>query len=163
MRRDFLKQCLEHEAKLPRLAPIDFDSTQEITDIHGLIKLKNIYRVPEGERNGVKIWIVDGYLVRKDIYPDYGFSGNDKAYHFIPDDEIWIDGSVTCEETEYSIALELKERELMSNGMSYDDAYTSAVKVSDSLRNAMDQLIRTHRPLVIKYPLYRDTGTGKER
>ena len=65
-----------------------------------------------GTREGISIWIVDGYLVRKNIYPDFGFSGNDLSCHFIPQKEIWIDGQVTCEETEYSIANELMERKL---------------------------------------------------
>jgi len=162
LRRTFLTQSAGHESKLPRLAPIDFDSTQEISDIPGSIKLKNIYRVPEEERSGIKIWIVDGYAVRRDIYPDFGFSGNDKAYHFIPDKEIWVDGSVSCEETEYSVALELKERELISAGMNYDDAYEGALKVSDSLRISMQNLISNQKPVKLYYPLCRDTGTGKE-
>jgi hypothetical protein len=163
MRRGFLKRSAEHESKLNKITPIDFDSTQEITDIPSLIRIKNIYRVPEGERNGIRIWIVDGFAVRREIYPDFGFSGNDKAYRFIPEGEIWIDGSVSCEETEFSIAQELKEREMMISGKSYDDAYTEAVKVSDTMRVAMQKLINERRPVQINYPLYRDTGTGKER
>lgn len=163
MRRDYLKQCNEHEAKLPKLSPTDFDSTQEIEDLPEMIKLKNIYRIPLGERNGMKIWVVDGYVVRRDIYPDFGFSGNGLAYHFIPQDEIWIDGSVTCEETEYSIALELKERELLALGKSYDDSYLEAVKVSDQMRIDNLKKILEQRKIIITNPAYRDTGTGKEK
>ena len=163
MRREFLKKSAEYEERLPKLAPIDFDSTQEIADIPELVKLKNIYRIPEGERQGIKVWIVDGFTVRRDIYPDFGFSGNDLAYHFIPVKEIWIDGSVSCEETEYSVRLELRERELMSEGKDYDDAYSEALKVSDSLRTDMQKLRNSLKPLKINYPLYRDTGSGKEK
>ena len=161
MRKNWEKICADHEASLPKVSPTDFDSTQEIDNLPDLIKLKNVYRVPLGERNGVKIWVVDGYVVRRDIYPDFGFSGNDKAYHFIPDGEIWIDGQITCEETEYSIALEMKERELLSQGKSYDDAYTEAVKVSDKMRIEQMNLISSQLPIKITTPLYRDTGTGK--
>jgi hypothetical protein len=161
MRRNYKKLCEEHESILKEVSPIDFDSTQEISDIPDKIKLKNIYRVPLGERNGINIWVVDGYAVRRDIYPDFGFSGNDKAYHFIPDNEIWIDGEVSCEETEYSIAQETKEREMMDKGMSYDSAYTEALKVSDKMRE--DQMLLCNSQKMISKPeqLVRDTGINK--
>ncbi len=163
MRTNWQKICAGHEASLQEVSPTDFDSTQEIETLPELIKLKNIYRVPLGERNGVKIWVVDGYVVRRDIYPDFGFSGNDRAYHFIPTNEIWVDGQVTCEETEYSIAVEMKERELMLNGRSYDDAYEEAVRVSDSMRIQQKKLDMSQPPLKIFDPPYRDTGTGTEK
>ncbi len=163
MRRGWEKICKEHEEKLPKVSPTDFDSTQEIDDLPELIKLKNIYRIPIGERNGVKVWVVDGYVVRRDIYPDFGFSGNGKAYHFIPEDEIWIDGQITCEETEYSIALELKERELMMQGKEYNDAYTGAVALSNKMRADNAGLISKQQPLQKFDPPYRDIGTGKEK
>jgi hypothetical protein len=163
MRRGWEKICKEHEEKLPKVSPIDFDSTQEIDNLPDLIKLKNIYRIPIGERNGVKLWVVDGYIVRRDIYPDFGFSGNGKAYHFIPEDEIWIDGQITCEETEYSIALELKERELMIQGKEYNDAYSGAVAISNKMRGDNVKLISGQPPLQKFDPPYRDVGTGKEK
>lgn len=158
MRRGFMKKALEHETKLPKVAPIDFDSTQEIEDLPDLIKIKNIYRIPLREVNGVKIWIVDGYAVRRDIYPDFGFSGNGVAYHFIPENEIWIDGAISCEETEYSIALELKEREEMKKGKIYDDAYIEAVKLIDNLRIKNQNLISLQKAVVKTIPIVRDTG-----
>jgi hypothetical protein len=158
MRRNFLKESAEHEFKLSKVAPIDFDSTQEIEDLPEMIKLKNIYRIPLRTINGIGIWVVDGYTVRRDIYPDFGFSGNDKAYHFIPENEIWIDGSITCEETEYSIALELKEREEMLKGKIYDDAYVEAVKVSDKMRTDNQNIILKQKPINKTNPIVRDTG-----
>src|SRR5205085_1112349 len=162
MRNKYLKKCNEHEAALPKVSPTDFDSTQEIESLPEMIKLKNIYRIPFGERNGINIWIVDGYAVRRDVYPDFGFSGNGYAYHFIPQDEIWIDGSVTCEETEYSISLEQKERELLMKNISYDSSYTEAVKVSDSMRIENLKKIQDQKKIIPINPPYRDTGTGKE-
>jgi hypothetical protein len=158
MRRKFMKESLEHEAKLPKVAPIDFDSTQEIEDLPDLIKLKNIYRIPLKEIGGVNIWVVDGYAVRRDIYPDFGFSGNDFAYHFIPENEIWIDGAISCEETEYSIALELKEREEMKKGKSYDDAYIEALKVIEKMRTDNFNLVQKQKPVLKTNPIVRDTG-----
>jgi hypothetical protein len=54
---------------------------------------------------------------------------NDLANHFILAKEIWIDGQVSCEETEYFIALEMKERQLMTEVKSYSDA----IAIPDSL------------------------------
>jgi hypothetical protein len=158
MRRNFLKESSEHESKLPKVAPIDFDSTQEIEDLPDMIKLKNIYRIPLRTINGIRIWVVDGYAVRREIYPDFGFSGNDKAYHFIPENEIWIDGSITCEETEYSIALELKEREEMMKGKVYDDAYLEAVKVSNKMRDDNQNFVLKQKAIIKTNPIVRDTG-----
>lgn len=161
MRRKYLKESLEHEAILPKVAPIDFDSTQEIEDIPDLIKLKNIYRIPLREINGIKIWVVDGSAVRRDIYPDFGFSGNFKAYHFITKNEIWIDGSISCEEMEYSIALELREIEEFEKGKNYDDAYLEALKITDRMRNENQKLILKKKPIIKTNPIVRDTGLKK--
>jgi hypothetical protein len=156
MRRGFENECSKHETGLKTVSPTDFDSTQEIEDIPEMIKLKNVYRIPYGERSGIKIWIVDGFTVRRDVYPDFGFSGNDMAYHFIPPKEIWIDGEVSCEETEYSIALEMTERVLMESGKTYDEAYLEAVKVTDSMRKENEKKAKEQPPLKITQPLYRD-------
>lgn len=156
MRGNYDKQSQQIENILKPVSPTDFDSTQEIDTLPDMIKLKNIYRIPLGERNGIKIWVVDGYMVRKNIYPDFGFSGNDMAYHFIPPKEIWIDGDVSCEETEYSIALEMTERVLMAAGKTYDEAYLEAVKVSDNMRKENETKVKEHPPLKITQPLYRD-------
>ncbi len=162
LRNGFLEKSAAHEKMLPPVSPVDFDSTQEIESLPDKIRLNNIYRVPTGERNGVKIWIVDGFNVRRDIYPDFGFSGNGYAYKFIPEDEIWIDGDITCEEMEYSVALELKERGMMKNNIYYDDAYTESVKLTDSMRKSQSAL-KLNKTVALKPALFRDTGTGVSR
>lgn len=102
--------------------------------------------------------MVDGYLVRKSIYPDFGFSGNDLAYHFIPQQEIWIDGQVSCEETEYSISLEMMERKLMEEGKSYSDSYETAVALVRKQREKMEALINSRNKIAIPDSLDRDAG-----
>src|SRR5665811_1460004 len=143
------KICMEHEASLRKVSPTDFSNIKEIRGIPDSIKIQNIYRVPAGTREGIDIWIVDGYMVRKNIYPDFGFSGNDKSYHFIPQKEIWIDGQVSCDETEYSIATELKERILIESGKSYDDAYSDAIDITDKLREDMMKRAKSHFSIAI--------------
>jgi hypothetical protein len=160
LRNDFIKKAIEHEISLPKVSPTDYDSTQEIESLPDLIKLNNIYRQFVGTRNSINIWIVDGVNIRRDIYPDFGLSGNDFAYHFIPEKEIWIDAQISCEELLFSIELELKEREELSGGNYYDNAYTVAIKSIQELRTKKYNEAQAQPPLKITIPLYRDTGRG---
>jgi len=150
--------CRTHEASLKKVSPTDCDNKKEIISLPDSIRLENIYRIPSGEREGIKIWIVDGYMVRKNIYPDFGFSGNDLSYHFIPEKEIWIDGQVSCEETEYSIAAELKQRELMASGKSYGDAYSDAIDIIQKNRQEMKNLASSHYKIAVPDSLTRYKG-----
>jgi hypothetical protein len=163
MRRGFLSASNEHEKQIPMVSPIDYDSTQEIEELPEHIKLNGIYKIPFTKRDGIDVWVVDGYKVRRDIYPDFGFSGNSSAYQFIPKNEIWIDASVSCHEIEYSIQLELKEMEFMKSGMAYDDAYTNSLKTTDSLRQAQNKLISNKLPYTLQTNRFRDTGTGVKK
>jgi hypothetical protein len=151
--------CRAHEASLKKVSATDFSNIKEIRGISDSIQIQNIYRVPMGTREGINIWIVDGYMVRKNIYPDFGFSGNDLSYHFIPEKEIWIDGQVTCEETEYSISTELKERQLMAAGKSYDDAYSDAIDITQKNRQEMVNLAKSHFKIAIPDSLTMYAGT----
>ncbi len=158
IRRRNQEICSAHEASLKKVSVLDSYNKKEIRGLPDSIKLVDIYRVPEGVRNGLTIWVVDGYMIRKKFYPDFGFSGNDLAYHFIPSGEIWIDGQVSCEETEYSIALEMKERQLMTEGKSYSDAYEDAVQMVQKQRSVMEKLVKSHPRVVIPDSLERDSG-----
>jgi hypothetical protein len=151
--------CRSHEASLKKVAVTDYSNIKEISSIPDSIQLQNIYRIPSGIREGISIWIVDGYLVRKNIYPDFGFSGNDLSYHFIPQKEIWIDGQVSCEETEYSITTELKERKLLEDGKSYDDAYSDAIDITLSHRQEMEKLAKSHFRIAIPDSITMYAGT----
>jgi hypothetical protein len=159
IRHDNEEICRGHESLLKKVAVTDYENIKEIKSLPDSIKLQNIYRVPLGTREGLSIWIVDGYMVRKNIYPDFGFSGNDISYHFIPPEEIWIDGQVSCEETEYSILNEMNERKFMANGKSYDDAYSDAIDITLMTRRNMDKLARSHFRLAIPDSLTMYAGT----
>jgi hypothetical protein len=152
-----------HEASLPRVAPTDCDGVREISSLKDSVRLHNVYRAPLGIREGIRVWIVDGAAVRRDIYPDFGQSGNGIAYHFIPEDEIWIDGQVSCEETEFSIAAELKERSLMVAGAGYDDAYEEAIKATLELRNDAARAAARMPAVSIPSPPDREKGRGDEK
>jgi hypothetical protein len=151
--------CRKHEASLKKVGVTDYSNIKEIKSLPDSIQLQNIYRIPLGSREDINIWIVDGYMIRKNIYPDFGFSGNDLSYHFIPSNEIWIDGQISCEETEYSIATEIKERKFMEGGKSYDDAYSDAIDMTQLKREAMDKLASSHFKLALPDSLTKYAGT----
>lgn len=158
IRRQFQEVCRNHESALPKVSPTDWANRKEIRDIPDSLALENIYRIPMGERNGLSIWIVDGYLVRRNIFPDFGFSGNDLVYHFIPSREIWIDGEVSCEEMGYSIAEEQMERAMLTQGKTYSEAYEAPVSENQRMRDQMALRISKHPPLIIPDSLNRDVG-----
>ncbi len=163
MRRSDDSSSRAHEKELPRVSPTDCDGVKEIAELPDSIILRNVYRVPLGDREGISVWIVDGAVVRREIYPDFGLSDNDLACHFIPANEIWIDSQISCEETEFSIATELFERDLMAKGIPYDAAYQRAITaIGGSRKRAADSA--RHKPsLVIPKVLERDKGTGDEK
>jgi hypothetical protein len=158
MRKSNDSICRTHEASLHKVCPKDVTGVKEIAGIGDSVVISSIYRIPLGVREGIGIWVVDGYKVRATLFPDFGLSGNDMAYLFIPSKEIWIDGQVSSEETEFSIKTELLERKLMSQGISYGKAYDSAINTNVILRNQMQKIIDSHPPLVIPPVLARDTG-----
>ena len=151
-----------HELAMHKVSPRDCDGDKEIATLADSVELHGVYRAPLGTRDSIAIWIVDGARVRRDLFPDFGLSGNDRAYHFIPAREIWIDGQISCEETEFSIVAELLERGLMMKGMSYDDAYEEALKDVLVMRRN-ESRAALHMPAVrLPRALDRDAGTGDE-
>lgn len=64
----------------------------------------------------VKIWLVNGELVRDVLYVDFTEGGHDKIYSFIPADEIWIDDDLSPQERKFILLHELHERNLMPPG-----------------------------------------------
>jgi hypothetical protein len=127
LRTEDLRRAQAHERGLRKTAPTDFYGIKEIGRLRDSLTLRNIYRVFVATEDSIDIWIVDGATIRRDIYPDFGLSGNDLAYHFIPAKEIWLDAQISCEEMEYAIRFELAERLMLAGGVQYDDAYQKAL------------------------------------
>lgn len=68
----------------------------------------------------LKVWIVNGELVRDLFFVNFTEGGHDKVYSFIPENEIWIDDDVNPKERKFILLHELHERNLMLQGWSYD-------------------------------------------
>lgn len=111
----------------PPLALVrDFEKVERI---YSHADLEGIYRLKLGRRKGLDVWIIDGAKVRRELYTDFIYGGNDQRYKFIPFGEIWIDNAISVEELEFTIIHEIFERDLMlSQGMTYSKAHDLAAQ-----------------------------------
>lgn len=71
--------------------------------------------------NKLKVWIVNGKLLRSLIFVDFTEGGHDRIYSFIPNNEIWIDDDLGKHERKFVLLHESYERNLMCGGLRYDD------------------------------------------
>jgi hypothetical protein len=95
-----------------------------------------------GSRHGVKIWIVDGAYVRKNIDEEF----SNFAHHFsipeVPVDEIWLDREAHPDEQRFFIAHAVVERRAMVEGKTYDAARQLACDAEYHLRERTGDLRR---------------------
>lgn len=148
LRNDFKSESLEHEKSLPEVLVSDTDSIKQILSIPDKIKLKDIYlQKRETTDNKFTVWLVDGDKIRREIYPDFGFDGDWNDYNFIPENEIWVDGGVSCEQYIYSITGEKKFIELYSSGIGYDEAIQ---KSDEAVQNLRAKIYNEHAQKFVK-------------
>lgn len=83
---------------------------------------------------GVKVWVVDGELVRDILFIDFTEGGHDKVYKFIPRNEVWIDNDVMPAERKFILLHEVHERGLMSRGWTYERAHRDSSRVESRYR-----------------------------
>jgi hypothetical protein len=152
--------CRTKEKTLPLVGTIDFDSVKEIPSLPNKIRLNGIYKAFVKKLDSIEVWIVDGGKIRREIYPDFGYSGNDLAYSFIPHCEIWIDDAVSCQQMEYSIQLEVVERQKLYEKNSYDDSYEAGKKSLITLFAKNDSLIKSKKLPEKPISAFRDTGVS---
>ena len=93
-----------------------------------------IYRRFLGRRNGVSIWLVDGFAVRNYFDVDFSQGGHDLVKKYIPAGEVWIEKEISPEERKFIVLHEMKERGLMEKGFSYSKAHTQANRLERKSR-----------------------------
>lgn len=98
----------------------------------------------------LKLWIVNGELVRDLFFLDFAGGGHGKVYHFIPEDEIWIDDDISQRERKFIILHEMHERNLMGKGMDYPSAHRSATEIEDFCRHHTGKLDESIKEEIIK-------------
>lgn len=79
--------------------------------------------------NKIKVWIVNGFLVRSLFFLDFTEGGHDKVYKFVPKNEVWIDDALNPKELKYVLIHELHERALMKKAWSYNKAHKDSSKI----------------------------------
>lgn len=99
--------------------------------------VKRIHKdlLQEWSTDAVKIWLVNGTLVRDFFLIEYASGGHDHVYPFIPEGEIWIEDILSEQERTFIILHELHERFLMDGGKKYPEAHHGATIVEDYYRD----------------------------
>lgn len=114
-------------------------------DIISRIHRKTLYR-----SNGLKVWLVNGELVRDFFMTDYAGGGHDRVYHFIPEGEVWIDDDIPPADRKFIIIHELHERALMAEGKDYPHSHEKATEVEDYFRHHPKRIGKTIEAEIIK-------------
>lgn len=91
--------------------------------------------LPEYSNNAVRVWIIDGKLVRDFFLIEYAEGGHDRVYTFIPPGEIWVEEVLSETERKFIILHELHERLLMGEGKKYPEAHHGATIIEDHYRD----------------------------
>jgi hypothetical protein len=93
----------------------------------------------------IKVFYVNGFLVRSLLFIDFTEGGHDQVYNFVPDGEIWIDDALNPKELKYVLLHEAHERSLMKKGMSYNEAHSHSSKIELHGRNnpeSVDKILK---------------------
>lgn len=96
-----------------------FKSVSKMKTDSGLIRRVHKKLIKKYSLDKLKVWIVNGELVRDLFYIDFTEGGHDKVYKFIPENEVWIDDDLSPKEIGFILLHELYERNLMCIGWPY--------------------------------------------
>jgi hypothetical protein len=90
--------------------------------------------------SGLKVWIVNGRLVRSGFDIDFTAGGHDYVYEFVPENEVWIDDDIQEDERGYVLLHELHERNRMATGWPYSKAHAESSRLEYRCRHKPDEL-----------------------
>ncbi|MFA4827317.1 MAG: hypothetical protein WC596_03675 [Candidatus Shapirobacteria bacterium] len=109
---------------------------KEIIDKEGFLKSSQVHKQLWGETDkGVKVWIIDGRLVRSLFFVDFTEGGHFFVYSFVPREEVWIDNDLPEEERWPVLLHELYERHQMEKyGLTYNQAHRKASRLEWNCR-----------------------------
>jgi hypothetical protein len=79
-----------------------------------------------GRRGDLQIWVVDGSYIRTHTDVEFTNFGQHYRYKYIPENELWLDQEADNDERTFFIDHLLVEREMMSQGMTYEKALEEA-------------------------------------
>lgn len=115
---------------------------KQISKLSDRKTIENIHKQLLKKYSGaVKVWIVQGGLVRSLYFIDFTEGGHDLVYpHFIPKNEVWLDDDLSPGERKFVLLHELHERHLMGLGWPYFKAHRSASRIEYRCREHPDGL-----------------------
>jgi len=90
--------------------------------------------------NGIKVWIVNGMLVRDLYFTDFTEGGHDRVYSFVPEKEVWLDDDLSLNEMKFILLHELHERSLMCRGWKYNKAHKDSSEIEYYCRHHPKEL-----------------------
>jgi hypothetical protein len=86
-------------------------------------------------RGDIKVWWVDGSLVRSYYKTDYTQGGHHLVYPWVPAAEIWVEDGIDHREAPFVVCHEYLERRLMRDaGLGYDRSHEIASALEYDLR-----------------------------
>jgi len=102
------------------------------------------------ERDGYKIYVVDGNYVRDKVDVEFTNFGQHFRFKFIPRHEIWLDKDFGEGERKPFEIHAIVEAEEMAKGKDYSDAYDIGLKAENAYRNANEKE-PIHKHIITKY------------
>ena len=149
---------LEMERALrEKLNGVEFRDGKPHKRVPSAIYIEHYIDLPDPE-GPVKVWIVDGNLVRSYYKTDYTEGGHGYVYPWVPRREIWIEDGVDRRELPFIVCHEYLERRLMRDErLDYESAHAICSRVEFELRKARGAtpLLATRRRKLHKKDLIR--------
>ncbi|MCX6003557.1 MAG: hypothetical protein NTX46_03920 [Chloroflexi bacterium] len=97
------------------------------------------------ERGKLQIWLVDGSYIRSHTDEEFTNFGQHYRYHYIPDNEFWIDREAEHDEHQFFLEHLLIEHRLMASGVPYEKALPEADRVERRERRRAGDVTRMTR------------------
>lgn len=104
------------------------------------------------DRDGIKVWIVDGSYIRTHIDEEFTNFGEHYAYPYIPKKEFWIDQGVGPKEQEFFIAHMKREYRMMERGVPQDEALQAGDAAEERERKKAGDVTRLTQGGVLPDP-----------
>lgn len=145
--RKLMSKGVPYDEALEAADKVEMAERKKAGDVRKLTKGGNLpdpakvhERLWKTLESGVRVWIVNGRLVRSVFDDDFTEGGHDYVYEFVPRDEVWIDNDLEEPERPYVLLHELHERNLMAKGWPYSKAHEDASKIEYYHRHHPNEL-----------------------
>lgn len=152
---ELMKKGMDYDSAFERGDKAEMEFRKKYNKMRKLsrdIVLKKLHlKIFEKYKGKMKIWIVDGSLVRDYFFIDFTEGGHDLVYKFVPKNEVWIDDDLNPRERDFVILHEIHERNLMKKGMDYNSAHNSSSKIEHHCRKNPELLKKRIKEEIEKY------------